>query len=71
MVENRAEELKCYLLDGSDIQGEMLLAPSKAESLYITTDFDHQTERDKVIFLKDLDIEIEDIDSNTLLGPVG
>ena len=29
---------KCYLLDGSNIQGEMMLAPSKAESMYITTD---------------------------------
>ena len=55
---------KCYLLDGSNIQGEMVLAPSKAESLYITTDTDPETERDKVIFLKDLDIKIEDKDNN-------
>ena len=34
---------KCYLLDGSDIQGEMVLAPSKAESMYITTDTDPET----------------------------
>ena len=42
----------------------MVLAPSKAESMYITTDTDPETERDKVIFLKDLDIKIEDKDSN-------
>ena len=56
-----------YLLDGNDIQGEMVLAPSKAESLYITTDTDPETERDKVIFLKDLDIKIEDKDSDEQL----
>ena len=53
---------KCYLLDSSNIQGEMVIAPSKAESLYITTDTNPETERDKVIFLKDLDIKIEDKD---------
>ena len=58
---------KCYLLDGSDIQGEMVLAPSKAESMYITTDTDPETERDKVIFFKDLDIKIEDKDSDKQL----
>ena len=31
---------KCYLLDGNNIHGEMVLAPSKAESMYITTDID-------------------------------
>ena len=31
---------KCYLLDGNDIHGEMVLAPSKAESMYITADID-------------------------------
>ena len=45
----------------------MVLAPSKAESLYITTDTNPETERDKVIFLKDLDIKIEDKDSNKQL----
>ena len=45
----------------------MVLAPSKAESLYITTDTDPETERDKVIFLKDLDIKIEDKDSDEQL----
>ena len=45
----------------------MVLAPSKAESLYITTSTNPKTERDKVIFLKDLDIKIEDKDSNELL----
>ena len=59
---------KCYLLDGSDIQGEMVLAPSKADSLYITTDIDPETERDKVIWLKDLDIKIEDKDSEEQLS---
>ena len=39
---------RCYLLDGSDIQGEMVLAPSNAESMYITTDTDPETKRDKV-----------------------
>ena len=34
----------------------MVLAPSKAESLYITTDIDPETKRDKVIWLKDLDV---------------
>ena len=58
---------ECYLLDGSDIQGEMVLASSKAESLYITIDTDPETERDKVIFLKDLDIKIEDKDSDKQL----
>ena len=58
---------KCYFLDGNDIQGEMVLAPSKAESLYITTDTESETERDKVIFLKDLDIKIEDKDSDEQL----
>ena len=36
----------------------MVLASSNAISLYITTDTDPETERDKVIFLKDLDIEL-------------
>ena len=36
----------------------MVLAPSKAESLYITTDIDPKTERDKVIWIKDLDIRL-------------
>ena len=58
---------KCYLLDGNDIQGEMVLAPSKAESLYITTDIDPKTERDKVIWLNDLDIKVEDKDSEEQL----
>ena len=58
---------KCYLLDGSNIQGEMVLAPSKAESLNITTDTNPETERDKVIFLKDLDIKIEEKDSDKQL----
>ena len=44
-----------------------MLAPSKAESMYITTDTDPETERDKVIFLKDLYIKIEDKDSNKQL----
>ena len=46
------------MLDGRDIQGEMVLAPSKAESLYITTDTNPETERDKVIFLKDLTLKL-------------
>ena len=45
----------------------MVLAPSKAESLYITTDIDPETKRDKVVWLKDLDVKIEDKDSNKLL----
>ena len=45
-----------YLLEGNDIRAEMVLAPSNAESLYITTDIDPETKRDKVIWLKDLDI---------------
>ena len=45
----------------------MMLAPSKAESLYITTDIDPETKREKVVWLKDLDIKIEDKDSNKLL----
>ena len=57
---------KCYLLDGNDIQGEMVLAPSKTESLYIT-DTNPETERDKVIWIKDLDIKVEDKDSNEQL----
>ena len=56
------------MLDGSDIQGEMVLAPSKAESLYITTDIDPETERDKVIWLNDLDIKVEDKDSKEQLS---
>ena len=43
-----------------------MLAPSKAESLYITTETDPETKRDKVIFLKD-NIKIEDKDSNEQL----
>ena len=58
---------KCYLLDGNDIQGEMVLAPSKAESLYITTDINPETERDKEIWIKNLDIRVEDKDSNEQL----
>ena len=46
---------------------EMVLAPSKEESLYITTDIDPETERDKVIWLKDLDVKIEDKDSDKQL----
>ena len=42
---------KCHLLEGSDIRDEMVLAPSKAESLYITTDIDPETKRDKVVWL--------------------
>ena len=45
----------------------MVLAPSKAESLYITTDIYPETKRDKVIWLKDLDVKIEDKDSDELL----
>ena len=45
----------------------MVLAPSKAESLYIATDTDPKTERDKVIWLKDLDIKVEDKDSEKQL----
>ena len=45
----------------------MVLAPPKAESLYITTDIDPKTERDKVIWIKDLDIRVEDKDSNEQL----
>ena len=41
----------------------MVLAPSKAKSLYITTDIDPKTERDKVVWLHDLDIKVEDKDS--------
>ena len=58
---------KCNLLDGNDIQGEMVIAPSKAESLYITTYIDPKTERDKVIWLKGLDIKVEDKDSKEQL----
>ena len=56
------------MLDGNDIQGEMVLAPSKAESMYITTDIDPETERDKVIWIKDLDIKVKDKDSNEQLA---
>ena len=35
--------------------------------MYTTTDTNPETERDKVIFLKDLDIRIEDKDSNEQL----
>ena len=35
--------------------------------MYITTDTNPETERDKVIFFKDLDIKIEDKDSNKQL----
>ena len=45
----------------------MVLAPSKAVSLYITTDINPETERDKVIWIKDLDIRVEDKDSNEQL----
>ena len=45
----------------------MVLAPSKAESMYITTDIDPETERNKVIWLKYLDVKIEDRDSNEQL----
>ena len=45
----------------------MVLAPSKLESMYITTDTDPETERDKVIFLKDLDIKIEDKETDEQL----
>ena len=45
----------------------MVLAPSKAESLYITTGINPETERDKVIWLKDLKVKIEDKDSNKQL----
>ena len=45
----------------------MVLAPSKAESLYITTDINPETEKDKVIWIKDLDIRVEDKDSNEQL----
>ena len=55
------------MLDGDDIQCEMVLAPSKPESLYITTDIDPETERDKVIWIKDLNIKVEDKDSNEQL----
>ena len=55
------------MLFGDNIQGEMVLAPSKAESLYITTDIDPETERDKVIWIKDLDIKVEDKDSGKQL----
>ena len=41
----------------------MVLAPSKAESPYITTDINPKTERDKVIWLHNLDIRVEDKDS--------
>ena len=34
---------KCYLLDGDVIHGEMVLALSKAESLYITTDINPES----------------------------
>ena len=51
------------MLDDDNIQGEMVLAPSKAESLYITTDIDPETERDRVIWLDNLDIKVEDKDS--------
>ena len=37
---------KCYLLEGSDIQGVMVLAPTKAESLYISTNIDSKMEKD-------------------------
>ena len=46
----------------------MVLAPSKAKSLYITTDIDPKTERDKVIWLHDLDIKVEDKDSEEPLN---
>ena len=49
------------------IQGEMVLAPSKAESLYITTDIYPETKRNRVIWLDNLDIKIEDKDSKELL----
>ena len=55
------------MLDGSDIQDEMVLEPSKAVRLYITTYIDPETERDKVIWLKDLDVKIEDKDSDEQL----
>ena len=58
---------KCYLLDSNDIYGEMVLAPSKAESMYITTDIDPETERDKVIWIKDLNIRVKDKDSDEQL----
>ena len=45
----------------------MVLAPSKAESLYITTDINPETERDKVIWIKDLNIRVEDKDSDEQL----
>ena len=45
----------------------MVLAPSKVESLNITTDIDPKTERDKVIWIKNLDIRVEDKDSNEQL----
>ena len=45
----------------------MVLALSKAESMYITTDIDPKTERDKVIWIKDLDIRVEDKDSDEQL----
>ena len=45
----------------------MFIALTKAESLYITTDTNPETERDKVIFLKDLNIKIEDKDSDEQL----
>ena len=53
------QKLQTYhLLDGNNIHGEMVLAPSKAESLYITTDINPEIERDKVIWIKDLDIRV-------------
>ena len=58
---------KCYLLDNNDIQGDMVLAPPKADSLYITTELDPETERDKVIFLPALDIRVEDKESDEQL----
>ena len=45
----------------------MVLAPSKAESMYITIDIDPETKRDKVIWLKDLDVKIEDKNSDEKL----
>ena len=56
------------MLEGSNIQGVLALAPTKAESLYITTDIDPKTERDKVIWLHDLDIKVEDKDSKERLN---
>ena len=38
---------KLYLLEGSDIQDEMVLAPFKAESLYITTDINPERSEER------------------------